>query len=458
MEKLIITEFNINGFGIAKKDGKIFIVPKTMPGDEIEIANSEQRGDNIFIIKSFNLIESSQKRVKAPCPFFDKCGGCELQHIPYSLQLRYKQENLAKILKEKADIEPDQINEIIPAEETLWHRNKIRHSFKDIGGKVSISRHSPFSSDSNVPISECMLMSKRSNSFCNFICDFANKNGLSVFGKTNPRGILKFITIRESKNNNEFMAILVVANTLPEKMLKQLTEKLVKKYGRMRSFYLAEAKGNQNEIVKQRLIYGRKFIREYINSGKKEKIITHRFNISPTSFFQTNTKQAEKLFNKVIEMANAKDNEVIFDLYSGTGTVAIMLAKFARKVYSIEEERESIDDARQNAKMNARDNISFIKGDALSVATDLARQNIYPDLIIVDPPRAGLSKQAMQKLINIFTPRLIYVSCNPITLARDLNILKLNNFEIKEIQPVDMFPQTSQIECIVNLKIKINIK
>ncbi len=457
MEKVTITELNMNGLGIAKKDGKVFIVPKTVPNDEIEIANSEEKNPNVFIVKSFNLIKPSEKRTKAPCPFFEKCGGCELQHIPYSLQLKYKQENLVKILKEKADIEPDQINEIIPSEETLWHRNKIRHSFKDIGGKISISRHSPFSSDSNVPITECLLMSKRSNSFCNYICDFANKNSLSVFSKTNPEGILKFITIRESKNNNEFMVILVIANPMPEKMLKQLTEKLVKKYGRMRSFYLAEAKGGQNEIVKQKLIYGRKFIREYINSGKTEKIVTHRFNISPTSFFQTNTKQAEKLFNKVIEMANVQDNEIVFDLYSGTGTMAIMLSKFARKVYSIEEERESIADARQNAKMNACDNISFIKGDALSSASDLARQNIYPNITIVDPPRAGLSKQAMQKLINIFTPRLIYVSCNPITLARDLKILKLNNFEIKEIQPIDMFPQTSQLECIVKLELKLSV-
>lgn len=405
MYKVEVTKLDHQGRGIAKINDKIIFIPNALPEETVDVdIILEKKKYYEGIIKE--TINASDKRIKSICPYFEECGGCQFLNMNYQDSLDYKQNKVEEIMNKYLDIKI-KINNIVACDNNLYYRNKTTFQVKnDIGF---------FKEKTNtlIPVDKCYISDIKINDIYKAIKDNINLTNV------------KQVIIRATKNTLESMVIFKTSNYIDNKKIIDILKKKVD------SIY-----------INDELIYGK---------GKIiENLCNKNFYISPSSFFQVNTLQAEKLYNKAIAYADIKKEDTVLDLYCGTGTIGIVASDKAKKVIGIELNKEAIKDANENKKLNNINNIEFYAGD---VGKILNKNNYKPDIIIVDPPRAGLDSLALSQILNIRPKKLVYVSCDLMTLARDLKLLS-NDYDILELTPVDMFPYTAHVESVCALKLK----
>lgn len=405
MYKVEVTKLDHQGRGIAKINDKIIFIPNALPEETVDVdIILEKKKYYEGIIKE--IINASDKRIKSICPYFEECGGCQFLNMNYQDSLDYKQNKVEEIMNKYLGIKI-KINNIVACDNNLYYRNKTTFQVKnDIGF---------FKEKTNtlIPVDKCYIPDIKINDIYKAIKDNINLTNV------------KQIIIRATKNTLESMVIFKTNNYIDNKKIIDILKKKVD------SIY-----------INDELIYGK---------GKIiENLCNKNFYISPSSFFQVNTLQAEKLYNKAIAYADIKKEDTVLDLYCGTGTIGIVASDKAKKVIGIELNKEAIKDANENKKLNNINNIEFYAGD---VGKILNKNNYKPDIIIVDPPRVGLDSLALAQILNIRPKKLVYVSCDLMTLARDLKLLS-NDYDILELTPVDMFPYTAHVESVCALKLK----
>ena len=391
--------------------------------------------------KVIQIIEKSSKRVEPDCSTFNKCGGCDLRHIAYSETLKIKQEKVQnlvnKMLKNKV-----KINETVGMENPTFYRNKAIYPVTQ-DKKVGIFAKR---SHNIIPINECKIQTKISQEISKYILDNWKD---SIYDEETGKGLLRNIMVREGFKTDEIMLVLVQngEKNVFETNSKLKIENVIKEFPKIKTIVI-----NVN-TEKTNVVLSRKNIIVYGNGTITDRLGDYEFKISPNSFYQVNPIQTEKLYNLAIEGAKLKKDDILCDLYCGIGTIGIFASKYVKKVYGVEIVEEAIKDAKQNAEINNVDNIEFIQGDVEVAFNKMLDNGVKPSVVIVDPPRKGLDSKTDQNLCNLKLDRLVYVSCNPATLMRDLQVLE-DVYKIDSITPVDNFCYSSHIECVAVLEIK----
>ncbi|HUM89419.1 MAG TPA: 23S rRNA (uracil(1939)-C(5))-methyltransferase RlmD [Prolixibacteraceae bacterium] len=455
-ENVLITDIGAEGMAIAKVDDLVVFVPQVIPGDVCDLQVTRQR-KRFYEAKVVRINNYSDDRVTPFCTHFGVCGGCKWQNLPYEKQLFYKQKQVSDQLSRIGKVELPEIAPIIGSEKTTFYRNKLEFTFSnqrwltteeisrqgDIAREGALGFHIPGLFDKVLNIETCWLQSDLSNAIRNQIRKYAVSNGLDFFDIRNQQGFLRNIIIRTS-STGEVMLIVVFYQEDVEKrkgLLNMITEKFP---GITSLLYVINTKGNDTITDQEIITYkGNAFIFEQMEGL--------RFKIGPKSFYQTNSEQAYNLYKVARDFAQLTGNEIVYDLYTGTGTIANFVARFAKKVVGIEYVPEAIDDAVINSSLNGIENTLFFAGDMKKVlSASFIETHGRPDVIITDPPRAGMDAPVVETILSAAPKRIVYVSCNPATQARDLLLLD-EKYRVAAVQPVDMFPHTHHVENVVLL-------
>lgn len=448
-----INSLSHEGFGIGKnQDGKMVVAPKTIPGEivDIHIQKENIKFDQGII---HQIIQTSVDRREAFCPIFTNCGGCDFQMINYQKQLEWKETIFKNILARIGGLaDLSMIRPVIGMKEDCpkFYRNKIRFAFLKDGRKIKFSRHNRSNPQAGIVVDKCYLQSKRSNQILKILAEWAESNHLTVFDNQTQQGFLKYVLMREGKKTNDLMIDITttkgqIIDQLPDDLMSRLTNAkiVVNNQNFLFSLYQTETSGTSNNRIKLNHRRGLKFIKDQIGHCT--------FQISHDSFFQTNTIMARTIYDTVLNFLEPKSSDIIWDLYCGAGTISIYIARQVSRIIGIESCQPAIDDAKINAKLNAVDNVDFIC-DRVENMILYSTLNI-PHSIIVDPPRAGLNHQTKQFFKKSKVSKIVYVSCHPSTLARDLKDLSDDGpFKITQIQPIDCFPHTHHIESVTLLQ------
>ncbi|HTO15111.1 MAG TPA: 23S rRNA (uracil(1939)-C(5))-methyltransferase RlmD [Edaphocola sp.] len=456
-----LVKYAAEGKSIAHlEDGKTLMVEGGVPGDIAEVyvyKNKKSYAEG----KVTKIETPSEDRVIPFCPDFGICGGCKWQMLPYDKQLEYKQQQVFDQLTRIGHIELPEFEPIAGSERTQNYRNKLEFTFSTkqyltneeiaaadgavIPNKSVLGFHAPGRFDKVVDIQHCFLQEEPTNKIKNLLRDLALENDLPFYDFNAHQGWLRNVIIRVT-TTDQTMVNLIVHHERPE--LFMMLDQLAATFPEITSLnYTINPKLNDTIYDLEVICYkGKAYIEEYLEHFK--------FKISPKSFFQTNSRQAEKLYQITRDFAGLTGNEILYDLYCGTGSIGIFLSEKVKKVIGIEVVEDAIKDAKINASWNGLENCSFFAGDVASIVTvDFFKEHGRPDVIITDPPRAGMHPKLIQQLIEIKAPKVVYVSCNPATQARDLEMLD-EVYEVKRVRPVDMFPHTHHIENVVLLTLR----
>ena len=481
LEDLYITDYAAEGKALAKTDGKVVFISGAVPGDVADVLLTKNKKDwaegRVLKIKSF-----SKDREEPFCEHFGVCGGCKWQMLPYAKQLEYKQQEVTQNLKRIGKVELPEIMPIIGGADTKHYRNKLEFTFSNKrflltppppkGGIADSANSLPLSlsSDSEVPplgggggvgglgfhvprifdkvidINSCYLMNDVNNRIRNTVRSFALENKYSFYDIREHTGWLRNIIIRYCTTGE--LMVNICLNHDEENDRKKLFNHLLKEVPEISTLlYTINPKWNDSIYdLEPQVYHGKGFAIEELGGFK--------FKISPKSFFQTNTKQAENLYTVTRDFAGLTGNEVVYDLYCGTGSIGIFVSKLAKKIIGVEVIEDAIADAKENAALNNIRHAEFFAGDVIKICNDeFFDVHGRPDVIITDPPRAGMHEKLVNKLLAMAAPRIVYVSCNTATQARDIGLLA-EKYSVEKVQPVDMFPHTHHIECVVLLKLK----
>ena len=439
-----IIDNGFEGEGIAKIDGLTVFVPGSIKGEKCEILIVKVLASHAYG-KIVNIIKKSENRKESDCATYKRCGGCSLRHMTYESTLKLKRQvvqNLVnKGLKEKVEV-----LETIGMENPYNYRNKAQYPVglnSDGQPEVGVFAQR---THTIIPIQTCLIQTEISQKIAKTIIDFVKEKNIQVYNEENQKGLLRHIVIKVGKYTNQVMCILVVNDSKFDQE-QELVKLLCEKYPEIKT--IVKNINNKNTNV----ILGKENINLYGNGYIEDKLGEYTFKISPMSFYQVNPVQAEILYTTAINQANLDKNDILFDLYCGIGTIGISASKYVNKVYGIEIVPQAIEDAKENAKINDVKNIEFICGD-VEVAFDelINKEKIVPSAIIVDPPRKGLDNKTVENIAKIKPAKLVYISCNPATMVRDLAKLE-EIYNIKTIQPVDMFPWTNGVESITILEV-----
>ncbi len=439
-----IIDNGFEGEGIAKIDGLTVFVPGSIKGEKCEILIVKVLASHAYG-KIVNIIKKSENRKESDCATYKRCGGCSLRHMTYESTLKLKRQvvqNLVnKGLKEKVEV-----LETIGMENPYNYRNKAQYPVglnSDGQPEVGVFAQR---THTIIPIQTCLIQTEISQKIAKTIIDFVKEKNIQVYNEENQKGLLRHIVIKVGKYTNQVMCILVLNDSKFDQE-QELVKLLCEKYPEIKT--IVKNINNKNTNV----ILGKENINLYGNGYIEDKLGEYTFKISPMSFYQVNPVQAEILYTTAINQANLDKNDILFDLYCGIGTIGIFASKYVNKVYGIEIVTQAIEDAKENAKINDVKNIEFICGD-VEVAFDelINKEKIVPSAIIVDPPRKGLDNKTVENIAKIQPAKLVYISCNPATMVRDLAKLE-EIYNIKTIQPVDMFPWTNGVESITILEI-----
>ena len=457
LEKVPVTGVAAEGKAIARVDGMTVFVPYAVPGDVADIQITKKKS-NYAEGKVTRFESFSENRADPFCEHFGTCGGCKWQILPYGEQLKYKQKQVEDNLTRIGKVELPEISPILGAPETTFYRNKLEFTFSDkrwltekeisSGSEPrqmdALGFHIPGMFDKVLDINKCWLQDDLSNQIRNAARDFCLKNKFSFFDLRNQSGLMRTLILRNT-SVGEWMVIVVFYEDDAEKR-EMLLNFLAGKFPQITSLlYIINRKANDT-ITDQEVICWKG--REYI----VEEMEGLQFKIGPKSFYQTNSRQAYSLYKVAREFAGLSGSERVYDLYTGTGTIANFVARNAGKVIGIEFVEEAIEDARKNSCNNNIENTSFFAGDMRKILTvDFIREHGRPDVIITDPPRAGMHDDVIGAILFAEPQRIVYVSCNPATQARDLNLLD-SKYRVARVQPVDMFPQTHHVENVVLLE------
>ena len=440
-----ILDNGFEGEGIARIDNAVIFIPGAIKGEKAKIKILKVNS-RVSYGKIIDVLEKSEFRKDSDCGTYPRCGGCNLRHIDYDKTVEIKKTGVESTLK-KALHREIKVNEVIKMDEPFYYRNKLQYPIGfDKNGEMCMGVYAE-RSHTIIPTRDCKIQNKLCQNIANDLFDFAKLNGISAYNEETREGILRHFVIRFGRKTNEVMVTIVVNNLkIPkeEEMVKYITEK----YPEIKTIVKNLNNKNTNVILglECKTIFGDGYIYDFLGNKK--------FKISPLSFYQVNPIQTEKLYSKAVEFAELTGDETIFDLYCGIGTIGIFASDKVKKIYGIETIPEAIEDAKQNAKLNNIENAEFFVGDVeVALPKFLQENNIKPDCIFIDPPRKGCDKTAIETLLKIESNKIVYVSCNPATLARDLALFE-EKYEIKDLAICDMFPFTSHIESIAILKMK----
>ena len=444
-----IVEIIDNGFqgeGIAKIDNVAIFIPNAIKGEKVKIKILKVTS-KVAYGKIIEILEKSEDRIEdIDCETFSRCGGCALRHVKYEKTLEMKKEAVETTLRKALGREV-KISEVLKMDEPYNYRNKLQYPVGiDNNGKPVMG---VFAERTHViiPTKDCKIQDVLSQKIANDIFEFIENNNIKVYNEKSLSGSIRHIIIRIGKKTNEVMVTLV-SNTAEIEKEKELVNYITSKYKEIKTIVKNINDKNTNVILgrKNKVLFGNGYIYDYLGEFK--------FKISPMSFYQVNPIQTEKLYGKAVEYANLNGNETVFDLYCGIGTIGIFASKNVKNLYGIETIPEAIEDAWQNAKENNLENAEFFVGDVEKTLPEfISERKINPDVVFVDPPRKGCDKTALDTLLQIEPKRIVYVSCNPATLARDLKILE-EKYNIEKLSICDMFPFTHHIESIASLVLK----
>lgn len=448
-EELIVDIID-NGFqgeGIAKINNIPIFIPNAIKGEKVKIKILKVLTSHCFA-KIIEIITPSKDRITEDCKTSNRCGGCSLRHMNYDATINMKKNSventLSKILNRKIIV-----NEVLKMEKPFYYRNKLQYPIgKNSEGKPVMGVYAS-RSHTIIETNECKIQDVLCQKIANSIYEFIVENNIEVYDEKTLKGSIRHIIVRIGKKTNEVMVTLVT-NTKEVEKQEKLVEILTSKYPEIKTIAKNINSKNTNVILgnETEIIYGPGYIYDFLGNKK--------FKISPKSFYQVNPLQTEKLYSKAVEYANLNGEEIIFDLYCGIGTIGIFASDKVKKLYGIETVPEAIEDAKENAKLNNIENAEFFAGDVEVVLPELINsRNLLADVAFIDPPRKGCDKIALDTLLKVEPQRIVYVSCNPATLARDLKILE-EKYELKKLAICDMFGFTHHVECCSVLKLKEN--
>lgn len=466
MADVAVTGYAAEGKALARVDGKVIFIEGAVPGDQVDLLLTKNKKDWAEG-KVLRFKEYSTDRVEPFCEHFGLCGGCKWQMLPYELQLKYKEEEVKQQLGRIGKVALPPVQPILGAKDTTAYRNKLEFTFSNkryvthedlkkldqmseeeraaLTG-AAVGFHVPRIFDKVIDINTCHLMEDRANGIRNFIRAHALEHGLSFYDIRAHVGWLRNLILR-SCTTGELMVNLCIGHE--DKAAREtLLQALLKNFPSITSlYYTINTKWNDSLYdLEPTLYYGQPWV--------TEKLGELSFRIGPKSFFQTNTRQGHALYDVVKDFAGLQGTETVYDLYCGTGSIGLFVSDKAAKVVGVETVAEAVEDAKENAAINGITHAEFFAGDVINVCTDeFFAQHGRPDVIITDPPRAGMHEKLVRKILEIGAPKVVYVSCNPATQARDLALLD-ERYEVKRLQPVDMFPHTHHIENVALLTTK----
>jgi 23S rRNA (uracil1939-C5)-methyltransferase len=486
LENIRVTDYAAEGKALAKLDGKVIFISGAVPGDVADIFITKDKKDwaegRVEQIKEY-----AKERVTPFCKHFGVCGGCKWQMLPYAKQLEYKQQEAEQNLRRIGKVTLPPVLPIIGADDDKYYRNKLEFTFsnkryllpgetspnpsqggayeqpdnlKELSGSgvpevlplgeglagAALGFHVPRLFDKIIDIEECYLMDEVNNRIRNITRDFALQNGYSFYDVRQHTGWLRNIIIRYCTTGE--LMVNMVLNYEDEVERKKLLNHLLEQVPSITTLlFTINPKWNDSIYdLSPQVYFGKGFV--------MEKLDDFVFKVSPKSFFQTNTKQAEKLYTVTRDFAGLTGSEIVYDLYCGTGSIGIFVSRQAKKIIGVEVIEEAIADAKENAALNNIGHAEFFAGDVIRICNDdFFAKHGKPDVIITDPPRAGMHDKLVTKLLEMEAPKIVYVSCNTATQARDIGLLA-EKYSVEKIQPVDMFPHTHHIECVALLKLK----
>ncbi|MCU7548511.1 23S rRNA (uracil(1939)-C(5))-methyltransferase RlmD [Chitinophagaceae bacterium LB-8] len=474
LENLLVEDYAAEGKSLARKDGKVIFIEGAVPGDVINVRLGKSKKD---WAEGYPLqfLSYSKERVTPFCQHFGVCGGCQWQMLPYDKQLQYKHKQVYDNLTRIGKIALPEFYPIAGAAETKYYRNKLEYTFSTkeytedkphprplqglsdqeglradasaSGGLGVLGFHAKGFFDKVVAIEKCWLQAEPTNDLRNAIRDFARENNLSFYNIREHQGLLRTMQVRLC-TTGEIMVNIVFGE---EKKIKQVLQFVEKEFPQITTLlYTINLKKNDSLHDLEPVVYkGKGYV--------IEKLEDFQFKIGPKSFFQTNTKQGEKLYQITREFAELDGTQTLYDLYCGTGSIGIFCSRNAKKIIGVEVIDAAVQDARENAALNGIDQAAFFTGDVIDVCNDdFFAHHGRPDVIITDPPRAGMHEKLVKKILEMEAPTVVYVSCNPATQARDLALLD-EKYEVTKVQPVDMFPHTHHIENVAQLKLRRKI-
>lgn len=456
VENVEITGVAAEGKSIARVDDMVVFIPYGAPGDVVNI-KLDKKKRSYAEAHIVDMVKPSPDRVTPACEHFGVCGGCKWQHIPYESQLRYKRDQVVDALTRIAKVEIPEVNPTLGSKETFCYRNKLEYTFsckcwitfedlrsgREITDRNALGFHIPGAFDKVLDIKKCWLQDDLSNRIRLFVRQYALAKGYEFYDIKAQQGLMRTLMVRIA-STGEVMLIVVFARPEQEK-IDDMMGAIAAEFPEITSLlYVVNQKVNDT-IADQEVITYRG--RDYIN----EEMEGLQFRIGPKSFYQTNSLQAYELYKVARRMACLKPDDLVYDLYTGTGTIANFVARQVKKVVGIEYVPEAIADAKLNSEVNGIDNTIFFAGDMKDVLTDgFIAEHGRPDVMIIDPPRAGMHEDVVNVILNARPERIVYVSCNPATQARDLALMD-SLYRVEEVQPVDMFPHTHHVENVVRM-------
>ncbi|PNZ27056.1 RNA methyltransferase, TrmA family [Staphylococcus petrasii] len=434
-----VVDLTHEGHGVVKFDRYPVFIPNALINEEIEFKIIKVK-KNFAIGKLLEVKQASEDRVEPPCKYYWKCGGCQLQHMTYEAQLAMKKEQVVNLFHRKAQFNETLINDTIGMEDPWRYRNKSQLPIGKDKDNHTIMGYYRQRSHDIIDMDSCLIQDQQHQEIMNHVKQWLNDFNISIYNERTKKGLLRHLVIRTGHYTDEMMVIFVT-NGSKFKQAQLLVEQLTHTFPNITSIKQNINDSHSNVIMGQQSItlYG------------KDKIIDSlsdiTFKISDQSFYQINSSQTEKLYGKAIEYAQLNGQETVLDTYCGIGTIGLYMAPVAKHVYGVEVVPSAIKDAKQNATLNGFDNTTFVCGKAEEVIIEWKQQGIKPDVVMVDPPRKGCDETFLQTLLALNPKRIVYISCNPSTQQRDAQILA-SSYDLKEITPVDMFPQTTHIETV----------
>ena len=454
LEDVCIESIAAEGKALAHVDGQVVFVPYCIPGDRVNLQVTRKK-HSFMEARVERIVEPSPQRREAVCRHYGVCGGCKWQILPYSEQLRWKQRQVEDNLVRIGKVALPEMEPVLGSESEYGYRNKLEFTFADhrwltpeqmrerVPFEPGLGFHIPNCFDKVLDIEECHLMPELNNRLRNRVREYALSEDMTFYNEHTHEGQLRTLIIRMNEAG-EAMVVLVLGEDLDAKG-RGLLEMIRRDFADVVSLWYCVNKKWNDTIGDQQLV---------LFSGQDhlvERMEDLRFKVGPKSFYQTNTAQARRLYEVAREFAGLTGNETVYDLYTGTGTIAQFVARRAKQVVGIEYVSEAIDDARENAAVNGLTNVRFYAGDMKDILTeDFVRREGHPDVIITDPPRAGMHEDVVNVILAAGPERIVYVSCNPATQARDINLLSVK-YDVRRVRPVDMFPQTQHVENVVLL-------
>ena len=441
--ELHVDSLAYGGNGVARLNGFVVFVRRGLPGDTVRARVTKVKRNHAEALAT-EVVAPGPQRVDAPCAHYPACGGCRFQDLAYEAQLAAKEGQVRDALARLGGIADPPLEPILPSESVFHYRNKLEYSFTQLEDGPSLGFHKAGRWDEVLEIEKCWLTTDLGNAIRNAVREWAREEGLEAYDQEEQTGYLRHLVVREGRNTNQALVLLVTGPG--ERFETGYLVDVLRRFPEVRSIQWA-VNDTPAEVTNlpSTLLWG--------DEAVEEELCGLRFRVRPNAFLQTNTQMAERLYGLAVEYAALSGEETVWDLYCGIGTIGLTMASRALTVWGIEISEESIACALENADLNGITNAAYFAGNVGEAVEELCERSGKPDVVVVDPPRAGLAGKALRRLGRIGAGRIVYVSCNPTTLASDVKTLRADwGYELRRVRPVDMFPHTPHVECVALLE------